>query len=120
MHRDLENTYIQSCTEFQRNKNPTSKPTGPLRPLPVPNNRFDTITLDFIGPLPEEDGKDTILTITDPLGTNIHITSTHSSYTTAQIAVVLFDEWYQNFTLPHQSLRNPHSFLIFLIFPVHS
>jgi hypothetical protein len=67
MHRDLENTYIPSCTECQRNKNCTSKPTGPLHPLLVPDNHFDTVPLGFISPLPEEDGKDTILTMTDPL-----------------------------------------------------
>ena len=44
-----------------------SKPTGPLHPLPVPNDCFDTVALDFIGPLLEEHGKDAILTMTDPL-----------------------------------------------------
>jgi hypothetical protein len=94
MRRDLENAYIPSCVECQRNKNRTSKPTGPLHPLPVPDDRFDTVALDFIGPLPEENGKDTILTMTDPLGADIRIAGTHSSYTAAQVAVVLFDEWY--------------------------
>ena len=32
--------------------------------------------------------------MTDALGTDICIAGTHSTYTTAQIAVVLFDEWY--------------------------
>jgi hypothetical protein len=94
MHCDLENAYIPSCTECQRNKTRTSKPTGPLHPLPIPDDRFDTVTLDFISPLPEENGKDTILTMTDPLGTDIRIAGTHSSYTATQVAVVLFDEWY--------------------------
>jgi hypothetical protein len=71
-----------------------TKPTGPLHPLPVPYDCFDTIALDFIGPLPEENGKDTILTMTNPLGADIHITSTHSSYTATQVTMVLFDEWY--------------------------
>ena len=52
------------------------------------------MALDFIGPLPEEHGKDTILTMTDLLGTDIRIAATHSTYTAAQVAVVLFDEWY--------------------------
>jgi hypothetical protein len=94
MRRDLENTYIPSCVECQHNKDRTSKPTGPLHPLPVPDDRFDTVALDFIGPLPEENSKDTILTMTDPLGADIRIVGTHSSYTAAQITVVLFDEWY--------------------------
>ena len=91
---DLENAYIPSCTECQQNKSHTSKPTGPHHPLPVPNDHFDTVALDFIGPLPEEHGKDTILTMTDPLGADIRITATHSTYTAAQVAVILFNEWY--------------------------
>ena len=91
---DLENAYIPSCAECQQNKSHTSKPTSPLHPLPVSDDHFDTVALDFIRPLPEEHGKDTILTMTDPLGADIHIVATHSTYTTAQIAVMLFDEWY--------------------------
>ena len=70
------------------------EPSGPLHPLPVPDDCFNTIVQDFICPLPEENGKDTILTMTDILGANIHITGIHSSYTAAQVAIVLFDEWY--------------------------
>ena len=94
MHHNLENAYIPSCTECQQNKNCTSKPTGPLHPLPVPNDHFNTVALDFIGPLPEEHGKDTILTMMDLLSANIHIMATHSTYTAAQVAMVLFNEWY--------------------------
>lgn len=94
MRRDLEDAYIPSCTKCQRNKNRTSKPTSPLHPLPVPDERFSAVGLDFIGPLPEENGKDTILTMTDLMGADIHLVATHSSYTAAQIATVLFDEWY--------------------------
>ena len=94
MHQDLEKAYIPSCTECQRNKNRTTKPTGPLHPLPVLDNRFDTVALDFIRPLPEEDGKNIILTMTNLLSADIRIAGTHSSYTAAQVAIVLFDEWY--------------------------
>jgi hypothetical protein len=70
------------------------KPTGPLHPLPVPDDHFDIVALYFIGPLLEENGKVTILTMTDPLGANICITGTDSTYTATQVAVVLFDKWY--------------------------
>ena len=58
------------------------------------DDHFDTVALDFIGPLPEGHGKDTILTLTDLLGADLHITATHSTYTAAQVAVILFNEWY--------------------------
>src|SRR5271168_1012047 len=61
--RDLENAYIPSCSPCQRNKSRTAKPTGPLHPLPVPDGRFEAVALDFVGPLPEEGGKHTTVTI---------------------------------------------------------
>ena len=94
MRRDLEHAYIPSCSPCQRNKSRTTKPTGPLHPLPVPDARFDAVALDFVGPLPEEGGKDTILTMTDLLGAEVRLAPIHSLYTAAEVAVVLFDEWY--------------------------
>ena len=65
MRKDLENGYIPSCTECSRNKSPTYKPSGPLHPLPVPDDRCQSISMDFICPLPSDKGFDCILTITD-------------------------------------------------------
>ena len=61
MRHDLEQAYIPSCSPCQRNKSRTSKPTGPLHPLPVPDARFEAVALDFVGPLPEDGGKDTMM-----------------------------------------------------------
>ena len=94
MRRDLEVAYIPSCSKCQCNKDRMAKTTGPLHPLPVPDDRFDSVVLDFIRPLPEEDGKDTILTMTDTLGADIKLIAIHSSYTAEQVAIVFFDEWY--------------------------
>lgn len=71
MRKDLENGYIPGCSECQRNKSSTSKPKGPLHPLPVPDERCDSVALDFIGPLPEDHGHDCILTMTDRLGSEV-------------------------------------------------
>lgn len=71
MRRNLEHAYIPGCTDCQRNKFTTSKPTGPLHSLPVPDGHFQDIALDFVGPLPEDDGFDYLLTITDRLGADI-------------------------------------------------
>ena len=101
MRRDLEIAYIPSCSECQHNKDRTAKLTGPLHPLPVPDDHFDSVTLDFIGPLPEEDGKDTILTMTDNLSTDIQLIAIHSSYTADQVALTFFDEWYCENGLMH-------------------
>jgi hypothetical protein len=70
------------------------KPVGPLHPLPVPDGRFESVALDFVGLLPMEDGKDMILTITDGLGADFCIIGVNSKDTAEQTALVLFNEWY--------------------------
>ena len=64
MWTDLEKSYVPSC---QHNKSHTTKPPGPLHPLPIPDECGDSVALDFVGPLPEDDGYNCILTMTDHL-----------------------------------------------------
>jgi hypothetical protein len=63
MQTFLKLVYIPGCLDCQRNKAPTTKPMGPLHPLLVPNGHFKSIAMDFVGPLPEEDGCNAILSI---------------------------------------------------------
>jgi hypothetical protein len=100
MHRDLEKAYVPSCADCQRNKSRTTKPIGPLHPLPVPDGRCDSVAIDFVGPLPLDDGYDCILTITDRLGSDIRIIPTMCSLTAAGLAKIFVDEWYCENGLP--------------------
>ena len=50
--------------------------------------------MDFIGPLPRENGFDCILTITDRLGSDIQIIPTTCSLTAQGLAELFFKEWY--------------------------
>src|SRR5882762_4307591 len=81
MQHDLLEAYIPACTDCQRNKGHTSKPPGPLHPLPIPDASRDSIALDFIGPCPMDDGFDCIVTITDRLGSDIGIAPTRITIT---------------------------------------
>ena len=59
--------YVQGCAECQRHKvnnHPIKAPLSPIYPTPeaLP---FEMVTLDFITKLPESQGYDFILTITD-------------------------------------------------------
>ena len=51
------------------------KTPGPLHP-PVPDGQGQSITMDFIGPLKEDSGFNSILLITDHMGANICIIPT--------------------------------------------
>ena len=100
MRKDLEEGYIPSCADCLRNKSSTSKPSGPLHPLPVPEERCDSVSMDFIGPLPLDNGFNYILTITNRLNSDICIIPTKSTITAEELATIFFDVWYCENGLP--------------------
>ena len=100
MCKDLEEGYIPSCAKCLQNKSSTSKPSGPLHPLPIPDERCDSVSMDFIGPLPPDEGFDYILTITDRLNSDIHIIPTKSTITSEELATIFFEHWYCENGLP--------------------
>ncbi|EDR02339.1 reverse transcriptase-RNase H-integrase [Laccaria bicolor S238N-H82] len=100
MRRDLEQGYVASCPECQRNKLSTIKPYGPLHPLPVPDQRGDSVAIDFIGPLPEDENKNCIITFTDRLGSDVQLVATRTDITAENLAILFFDKWYCENGLP--------------------
>ena len=100
MRRDLENAYIPSCADCQRNKSRTTKPVGPLHPLPIPDQRCDSVAIDFIGPLPPDEGFNSIVTFTDRSGSDFHIIPTKTTLMAEELAQIFFKEWYCENGLP--------------------
>jgi len=100
MRRDLEQSYIPSFVDCQRNKSRTTKVPGPLHPLPIPENRADSVALDFIGPLPLDEGFDCILSIMDRLHSDVRIIPTNINISAEDLALLFFDHWYCENGLP--------------------
>ena len=100
MRAELEGAYIRGCDACQRNKGSTKKPTGPLHPLPVPEERGDSVAIDFIGPLPEDEGYDAIVTMTDRTGADIRVVPTRTDLPAEDFADLFFDHWYCENGLP--------------------
>ena len=100
MHKDLEEGYIPSCTECLCNKSSTSKPSSLLHPLPILDECCDSISMDFIGLLPHDNGFDCILTITDRLNSDIRIIPTKTTLMAEELTLIFFDSWYCENGLP--------------------
>jgi hypothetical protein len=115
MCRDLESAYVLACADCQQNKSSTSKVKGPLHPLPVPDACGDSVCLDFVGPLPEDEGQNCILTITDRLGSDIRLIPTRTDISAAKLAAIFFNEWYCENGLPLE-LISDHDKLFILKF----
>jgi len=71
-----------------------------LHPLPVPNERGDIVAIDFVGPLPLDEGHDCILTMTDRLGSDICIIPTSITLTAEGLTLLFFKHWYCENGLP--------------------
>ena len=106
MRRDLQGSYVPGCLACQHNKSSTQRPIGPLHPLPVPDERCDSVAMDFIGPLPLDNGFDSILTMTDRIGSDVQIVPTTTSLTAKQLAETFFDKWYCENGLPNDIISD--------------
>ena len=100
MRKDLEEGYVPSCTECQRHKSRTSRPLGPLHPLPVPDERCDSVAMDFIGPLPNDNGFNCLLTVTDRLNSDYRFIPTTTHASAEDTATLFFNNWYCENGLP--------------------
>ena len=56
--------------------------------------------MDFIRPLKDDSGFNSILSITDHMGADIHIVPTRIDITAEDLAVLFFDHWYCENGLP--------------------
>ena len=100
MRHNLTDVYLPSCSECLCNKSSTSLPPRPLHPLLVLDSCGDSVTIDFIGPLPRDDGYNTILTITDQLNADICLIPCNNTLSVQDLAGLFFEHWYCKNGLP--------------------
>ena len=78
-------SYCKSCGICVTSKDANSKPTGLLHSLPIPDRPWQSIGLDFIGPLPKSNNFDYLLVMIDPLTSQVHLVPTTTTVTTRGI-----------------------------------
>ncbi|GAU51685.1 hypothetical protein TSUD_414990 [Trifolium subterraneum] len=85
--------YVASCLTCQKAKIEHQKPAGLLKPLDVPQWKWDSISMDFVGALPKTQRKfDSIWVIVDRLTKSAHFIPVQANYTTAKYAEIYIEE----------------------------
>jgi len=72
--------YCKACNLCLQTKAQHCKPIGKLHPLPIPENHWDTVSIDFISELPKSHGYDAIMVV-NSTGKHGHFIPTHTMVT---------------------------------------
>ena len=92
--------FVRSCDVCQRNKHENVPYPGLLQPLPVPQQAWSQITMDFIEQLPLSHGFDTIFVVVDRFTKFSHFMRLSHPYSAQQIAMAFLDNVYKLHGLP--------------------
>lgn len=99
--RHTVEAYIRGCEACQRNKSINMKPAGELQPLPIPEDKWHTVTMDFITKLPKtKTGYDSIVVFVDKLTKMVHYSPTTTKATACDIAKIFLRDVFRHHGLP--------------------
>lgn len=93
--------YLARCLECQQIKAEHQHPAGLLQPLPIPEWKWETISMDFITGLPRtKKGNDSIMVVVDKLSKAAHFIPVQSTYKAVQIAHLFMQNVFRLHGLP--------------------
>jgi transposase InsO family protein/ribosomal protein L21E len=92
--------YVASCSICQQSKSDRSKYPGLLQPLPVPDQAWDVISMDFVEGLPRSANANTILVVVDTFSKYAHFITLLHPYSALKVAQLFVDSVYKLHGLP--------------------
>jgi transposase InsO family protein len=99
MKNDIKE-FIRGCAVCQQAKNEHCKTPGLLQPLPIPDQAWKVVCLDFIEGLPKSNRFDTILVVVDKFTKYAHFIPMSHPFVALQVAQAYMDHIYKLHGLP--------------------
>ena len=94
--------YVSTCDMCLWTKSIQSPPSGELHPLPIPEQPWDTTSVDFITELPESNRKDAIMVVVDSVTKRSHFVSTVTTLSAAGTAQLYLRHIWKHHGLPRR------------------
>ncbi|KAL0355639.1 UNVERIFIED_CONTAM: hypothetical protein Sradi_4010800 [Sesamum radiatum] len=98
--------WVQTCDVYQCSKADHAPYPGLLQPLPIPNQAWTSISMDFIEGLPKWDGKDCILVVVNRLTKYAHFISLTHPFSAESVAHLFLDQVHKLHGLPAQIISD--------------
>lgn len=92
--------FVKECDTCQRNKSENCLPQGLLQPLPIPEQAWEDISLDFVEGLPKSQGRNTILVIIGRFTKYGHFVALTHPISSSYLVEVFMDNIYKLHGLP--------------------
>jgi hypothetical protein len=92
--------FVRNCGVCGRTTVWRDRKQGLLRPLPVPEQQWQEISVDFIGPLPVSNGFDCIAVFTDRLGKGVLLCPCKTTITAEEFAKLFITSYFSLHGLP--------------------
>jgi hypothetical protein len=92
--------YIQECVICQRVKPDRAKYPGLLAPLPVPDQFWQMVTMDFIDGLPRSGRFNSVLVVVDKLSRYAHFVGLAHPYTVSTVVSAYMDNVHKLHGMP--------------------
>ena len=102
MVHDME-TFCMSCAT---SKDTDSKPRGLLDSLPILDRPWQSIGMDFLGPLPKSNNFDYLLVIIDRLLSQVHLVPTTTTITAKGVVWIVLKEVVRLHGIPESIMSN--------------
>ena len=81
-------------------------PTGELHPLPIPDEPWDTISVDFIVELPQSEGKDSVMVVVDSVTKRGHFVDTVTTISAAGSARLYVQHVWKHHGIPRRVISD--------------
>ncbi|XP_056696470.1 transposon Tf2-1 polyprotein isoform X1 [Spinacia oleracea] len=102
-------TFVRNCVTCQAAKHDTSAYPGLLQPLPIPEEVWVDVSMDFISGLPKSGGKDVIFVVVDRLSKYAHFIALSHPYTAVQVAQCYLDNVFKHHGWPRSIVSDRDS-----------
>jgi hypothetical protein len=108
LKQDVVN-FVNSCHTCQQTKNPTHSPYGLIQPLPIPNQVWEDISMDFIVGLPPFQNNTVIFVVVDRFSKAAHFGMLATGFTAVKVAELFATMVCKHHGMPHSivSDRDP-------------